>query len=80
VRIFDLASRTERIRLAAHDAEVLSVSYGPYGMSSNGGGGGRGLHSFTSELNLSNSRTNSLVELGYTVNGRAQIELKQERV
>ena len=29
VRIFDLASRTERLRLAAHDAEVLSVAYGP---------------------------------------------------
>ena len=29
VRVFDLASRTERLRLAAHDAEVLSVAYGP---------------------------------------------------
>ena len=29
VRVFDLASRTERLRLAAHDAEVLCVTYGP---------------------------------------------------
>ena len=29
VRVFDLGSRTERLRLAAHDAEVLSVAYGP---------------------------------------------------
>jgi len=41
---------------------------------------GRGLHSFTLELNLSNSRTHSWVKLGYTVDRRAQVELKSERV
>ena len=43
---------------------------------------GRGLHSFTLlvELNLSKSRTESWVELGYTVDRRAQVELKSERV
>ena len=41
---------------------------------------GRGLHSFTLELNLSNSRTNNWVKLGYTVHRRAQVELKSERV
>jgi hypothetical protein len=39
-----------------------------------------GLHSFTLELNLSNSRTHSWVRLGYTVDRRAQVELKSERV
>jgi hypothetical protein len=34
---------------------------------------GRGLHSFTSELNLSNCRTHSRVELGYTLDRRALI-------
>ena len=43
-------------------------------------GGGRGLHSFTLELKLSNSRTYSRFKLGYTVEGRAQVELKWERV
>ena len=43
---------------------------------------GRGLHSFTLEFNLSNSRTQPCVELGYTytVDRRAQVELKSERV
>ena len=41
---------------------------------------GRGLHSFTLEHNLSNFRTRSCVKLGYTVDGRAQVELKSERV
>ena len=40
----------------------------------------RGLHSFALELNLINSRTHSWVELGYAVDGRAQVELKWERV
>jgi hypothetical protein len=40
---------------------------------------GRGLHSFTLELNLSNSRTYSSVQLGHTVDRRAQVELKSER-
>ena len=40
----------------------------------------RGLHSFTSELNLSNSRTHACVKLGCTVDGRAHVELKWERV
>jgi hypothetical protein len=39
----------------------------------------RGLHSFTLELNLSNSRTDSWVKLGYTVGRTAQVELKPER-
>jgi hypothetical protein len=39
---------------------------------------GRGLHSFTLKLNLSNSRTSSLVKLGYTVDRRAQVELESE--
>ncbi len=37
VRVFDLASRTERLRLAAHDAEVLCVAYGPSADRSGGG-------------------------------------------
>ena len=41
---------------------------------------GRGLPSFTLELNLSNSRTHSWFKLGYTVDRRAQVELKSERV
>ena len=41
---------------------------------------GRGLHSFTLELNLCNSRTHPSVHLGYTVDRRAQVELKWERV
>ena len=40
----------------------------------------RGLHSFTLELNFSNSRTHSWINLGYTVDRRAQVELKWERV
>jgi hypothetical protein len=40
----------------------------------------RGFHSFTSELNLSNSRPHSSVKLGDTVDRRAQVELKSERV
>jgi hypothetical protein len=39
-----------------------------------------GLHLFTVELNLSNSRTRSRVKLGGTVDRRAQVELKSERV
>ena len=39
-----------------------------------------GIHSFTLELNLSDSRTNSRVNLGYTVDRGAQVELKWERV
>jgi hypothetical protein len=42
---------------------------------------GRGLHSLlTLELNLSNSRTHSSVKFGYTVDRRAQVELKWERL
>jgi hypothetical protein len=41
---------------------------------------GRGLHSFTLELDLSHSRTHSWFKLGYTVDGRAQVELQWERV
>jgi hypothetical protein len=41
---------------------------------------GRGLHSFSLELNFSNPRTHSWVKLGYTVDRRAQVELKSERV
>ena len=37
VRVFDLASRTERLRLAAHDAEVLCVAYGPSADRTGGG-------------------------------------------
>ena len=44
------------------------------------GAAGRGLHSFTLELNLSHFGTHSWVKLGYTVGRRAQIELKPERV
>jgi hypothetical protein len=44
------------------------------------GNGGRGLDSFTLELNLSNSRTRSWVKLGYTVDRRAQLELESKRV
>jgi len=40
----------------------------------------RGLHSFTLELNLCNSRTNSRAKSGYTVDRRAQVELNWERV
>ena len=40
----------------------------------------RGLHSFTLELNLSNSRIRSGVKSGYTVDRRAQAELNWERV
>ena len=36
---------------------------------------GRGLHSFTSELNLSNSGTHSRVRLGLTVDRSAQVEM-----
>ena len=53
------------------------------GAAAGGGGscvGGRGLHSFTLELNLSDSSTHSGVKLGYTVDGRAQVELDWERV
>ena len=39
VRVFDLASRTERLRLAAHDAEVLCVAYGPSSADKSKGGG-----------------------------------------
>ena len=49
-------------------------------VTGDGGGGGRGLHSFTLELNLSNSRTHSCVTLGYTVDRGAQLERKCERV
>jgi len=45
-----------------------------------GVGAGRGLHSFTLELNSSNSRTHSSVALGYSVDRGAQVELKWERV
>ena len=45
-----------------------------------GGGGGRGLHSFTLELNLSTSRTHSWVQLGDTMDRTAQLELKRVRV
>jgi len=38
------------------------------------------LHSFTLELKLDNSRTHSWVKLGYTVDGRAQVELNWKRV
>jgi hypothetical protein len=38
----------------------------------------RGSHSFTLELNLSNPRGHSWVELGDTVDRRAQVELKSE--
>ena len=38
VRVFDLASRTERLRLAAHDAEVLCVAYGPSSAEKSKGG------------------------------------------
>jgi len=44
------------------------------------GPGGRGLHSFTLELDLSNSRTYSRVNLGHMVDREAQVELKWERV
>jgi hypothetical protein len=37
---------------------------------------GRGLHSLTLELNLSNSGTHSLLKLGYTVDRIAEVELK----
>jgi len=40
---------------------------------------GRGLHSFTSELNLSNSRTSSSAKSAYTVDRGAQVELNWER-
>jgi len=40
---------------------------------------GRGLHSFTLELNLSNSGTHSRVKLGYTVDRSVPVELKCER-
>ena len=40
----------------------------------------RGLHSFTLELSLSNFRTHSRVKVGYTVDRRAQVELKWEQV
>ena len=39
---------------------------------------GKGLHSFTLELNASNSRTLSLAKSGYTVDRRAQVELNWE--
>ena len=42
--------------------------------------GGSGLHSFTLELNVSNSRTHSWLKLDHTVDRRAQVELKWERV
>jgi hypothetical protein len=42
--------------------------------------GNRGSHSFTLELNFSNSGTHSRLKLGYTVDRRAQVELKWERV
>jgi hypothetical protein len=45
-----------------------------------GGPVSRGLHSFALELNLSNSRTRSRVNLDYTVDRGAQVELKWERV
>jgi len=41
---------------------------------------GRGLHLFTLELNLSISWTHPWVKLGYTVERRAQVELKSGRV
>jgi len=41
---------------------------------------GRGLHSFTLELNLSNSRTHARLNLGYAVDRRAQDELNWEGV
>jgi pre-mRNA-splicing helicase BRR2 len=41
---------------------------------------GRGSHSFTLQLNFSNFRTHSRVDLCYTVDRRAQVELKSERV
>jgi len=41
---------------------------------------GRGLHSFTIELNVSNSRTRSSIKSSYTVDRRAQVELNWERV
>ena len=34
---------------------------------------GKGLHSFTLELNSSNSRTHSWIKLGYTVDRRAPV-------
>jgi hypothetical protein len=40
----------------------------------------RDLHSLTLELTLSNSRTHSSIKLGHTVDRRAQVELKWERV
>ena len=36
VRVFDLATRSEVARLHAHDAEVLSLSYGPQGIAAAG--------------------------------------------
>jgi len=41
---------------------------------------GRGLHSLTLEINLSNPRAHSRGKLGHTVDIRAQVELKSERV
>jgi hypothetical protein len=55
--------------------KALAGSAGPSGGRVEGGAG-RGLHSFTLEFNSSNSRTHSWVK----VDGRAQVELKSERV
>jgi hypothetical protein len=41
---------------------------------------GAGLHSSTSELNLSNLRTRLWAKSGYTVDRRARVELNWERM
>jgi hypothetical protein len=76
---------TERPSLATEHASLLAAQRGgagaPQGATAfTGGGGGRGLHSFALELNLSNPRTRSWAKVGYTVVGRAQVELNWERV
>jgi hypothetical protein len=51
-----------------------------YKTSTAANNGGWALHSFTSELKLSNSRTHACLKLGYTVIRSAQVELQWERV
>jgi len=61
---------------AGVDTSVCSAVVHDYDWSNTG----KGLHSFTLELNLSNSRTRSLLNLGYTVDRRSEVELKSKRV
>jgi hypothetical protein len=56
---------------AAGAVTVLATAVG--GLATVVGAAGRGLHSFTLELNLSNSRTHSGVKSVYTVGRRAQL-------